>query len=350
MIKKSFIVNLSIVVIMFFSLCGTSNSASNPLTVKNSGGNIVVRQDGEFELVIEGNRGGVIAQYYDLKTDPGKTTNIAAHSNQGILYHGLYFTMFKQGGGDLPWPEQWTAQFQNRAKVEVKYKSPKKVLVHVSGPFHGHFSIPASFDIVYTIQSDPDTSGALIYIRSRIIFNNAFSNSGIPYQIRQAFCLVGGSYYGVRWNKYSQGGLLSPWYAYRPKDDYIGATINTDKLKVDPLMILHRDWPLAVRILTIGPPNYASYSFMAWVAYNKYNFAANQVIEKKYLIRMDQTNLSASNRAKANSLAKAYRESDGGDFIGEPDVQPQVHIPLLLLSKADVPPPITGALSVLWGE
>jgi len=326
MIKKSFIVNLSIVVIMFFSLCSTSNSGSNPLTVKNSGGNIVVRQDGEFELFIDGNRGGVIDEYYDLKTDPGKTTNIAANNNQGILYHGLYFTMFKQGGGDLPVPEKWTAQFEKKANLEVEYKSPNKVLVHATGKFDGHLHLPASFDIMYTIESDPDTSGALIYIRSRIKFNSYYTNT---MQIRQALCLTGT--YAPYWYKYSQNGGLTPWYDYRPKDDYIGATINASRLKIDPLMILYRDWSIADYILSIGPPKSNSYALMAWVSNRRHVFKAGHVIENKYLVRMDQTN-----RNNVAALAAAYRKSDGGDFIGRSAVQP--HIPLLLLKKPDVQP------------
>jgi len=337
MVKKLFIVQLSVLAIMFFSLCGTSNAASKPLTVKSSGGNIVVRQDGEFELLIERNRGGVISQYYDLKTDPTKTTNIAAHNNQGIIYHGLYFTMFKQGGGNLPVPEKWTAQFENKARLEVKYKSPTKVLVRATGPFLGHLVLPASFDIMYTIESDPNTSGALIYIRSRIIFNANYANT---MQIRQAFCLTGT--YARYWYKYSQNGGVSPWYDYRPDDDYIGATINVSRLKIDPLVILYRDWRIADYILSIGPPKSNKYALMAWVANHYHVFKAGHVIENKYLVRMDQLN-----RNNVASLAAAYRKSDGGDFIGKPDVQPQVHIPLLLLRKPDVQPQVHVPLLLL---
>lgn len=326
MVSKFIVKVLFIFSVIVFSTYGLLNAS--PIVVVNSGEDIVVRQDGEFELLFDSSRGGTIGQYYDLKNDPNKTTNIAVNKSQGSLYHGLYFIMFKQGGGNLPVPERWTAQWETRANLEVVYEKPDKVLVHVTGDFHGHLVLPASYDMMYTITSDPDTSGALIYIRSRIIFNQSYSNT---MQIRQAFGLNGR--YGTPggWVEYSQNGSLAPWWTYRHGDDYIGTILNAANLKTDPVLILHQDWDIADYILLIAPPKVNNYCLMGWVSNRSHNFPAGHIIENKYLLRMDQTGVTSRNSVAP--LAEAYRASDGGDFEGKSEALPLSFLPLLLSDK-----------------
>ncbi len=308
-----------------FTLLVCSSAIANPIVVSKVGEDFRVRQAGEFELLIDQSHGGTISQYYDLKIDPNKTTNVVVNKSQGSLYHGLHFIMFKQGGGDLPVPEKWTAQWETGAQMEIVYESTKKAVVHISGSFHGHLVLPASYDMVYTIESDPDTSGALIYIRSRIIFDNNYTNT---MQIRQAFGLNGR--YGTPggWYEYSQNGALVPWWTYRPGDDYIGATLNVSTLQTDPIIILHRDWPIANYILLIAPPKAGNYCLFGWVSNRYHNFSAGKVVENKYLVRMDQRNIT--DLSTVNSLAAAYRDSDGGDFDGKGDANIGPILPLLL--------------------
>jgi hypothetical protein len=303
------ILSFAVLILFFYNTAG-----ANPIVVSKSGEDIRVRQAGEFELLFDQSLGGTIAKYFDLKVDPNKTTNIAVNKDQGSLYHGLYFTMFKQGGGNLPVPELWTAQFGSSANMEILYQSSKKVLVRTTGNFHGELHLPAKYDIVYTIESDPNTSGALIYIRSRIIFTKNYTNT---MQIRQAFSLNGR--YGTPggWVEYSQNGNLVPWWTYRPEDDYVGAMLNVSNLKTDPLIILHRDWGIADYILLIAPPKVDNYCLFGWVSNRKHSYAAGHVIENKYLMRMDQRNVT--NRSAVAPLATAYRASDGGDFVGRGD-------------------------------
>jgi len=317
MANKTFVISIFILTVVTLFTCGLVYAA--PIVVRTVGEDIVLRQEGEFELLIDRSHGGTIAKYFDLETDPNKTTNIVVNKSQGI-YHGLHFIMFKQGGGDLPVEEKWTAQWETRANIEVISERSTKVLVHISGDFHGHLALPASYDMVYTIESDPDTSGALIYIRSRIIFNNNYSNK---MQIRQAFGLNGR--YG--WEEYSQNGSLAPWWTYRPGDDYIGARLNAASLKTDPVIILHRDWSIADYILLIAPPKASGYCLMGWVSNRSHNFTAGHVIENKYLVRMDQKNVT--DRTSAAPLAAAYRETNGGDFEGGGNITP-ILTPLLL--------------------
>jgi len=146
-------------------------------------------------------------------------------------------------------------------------------------------------------------------------------------QIRQAFGLA--SRYGTSngWEEYSQNGGLSPWWTYRPGDDYIGARLNAPRLKTDPLIILHRDWKIATYILLIAPPKVNYYCLMGWVSNRAHKYKAGHVIENKYLVRMDQKNIT--NR-KAASLSTAYRNTDGGDFGGKPDGGINSVYPLLL--------------------
>jgi hypothetical protein len=312
----NFIFILSVFILFTYGIAG-----ANPIVVSTVGEDIVVRQDGEFELLIDRSHGGTIAKYFDLQIDPNKTTNIAGSRYEGSFYHGLHFIMFKQGGGDLPVPERWTAQWETSADMEIIYQSSTKVLVHIFGDFHGHLVLPASYDMVYTIESDPDTSGALIYIRSRIIFNNNYSNT---MQIRQVFGLGNSS----SWVEYSQNGSIAPWWVFRPGDDYIGAWINAANMKVDPVMILHRDWEIADYILTIAPPKVSGYSLIGWVSNRWHNYTAGHVIENKYLVRMDQRNVT--DHTTVAPLAAAYRETDGGDFEGKADVNVGNFLPLLL--------------------
>ena len=305
--------------------CGNATAA--PIVVNTVGDDIVVTQAGEFELLIDKSHGGTIAKYFDLNVDPNKTTNIAVNKAQGSIYHGLHFIMFKQGGGDLPVPEKWTAQWETAANMEILHQSSTKVIVHISGDFHGHLHLPASYDMVYTIESDPDTSGALIYIRSRIIFNSNYANT---MQIRQAFALTGRYGTANGWYEYSQNGAIAPWWTYRQFDDYLGATLNAANLKTDPLVILHNDWAIATYILTIAPPKVNNFCLMAWVSNKYHNYPAGHIIENKYLVRMDQTNVTSPSSPAA--IAAQYRESDGGDFIGKPNGSPMLdHLPLLLL-------------------
>jgi len=321
--KKTLLICILTLHVFIFGGYGESNA--EPIVVYMVGEDIVVRQDGEFELLIDKSHGGTIAKYFDLETDPNKTTNIVVNLNQSPIYHGLHFIMFKQGGGSLPVPELWTAQWSSRADMEIIYQSSRKVIVHIFGDFHGHLQLPASYDMVYTIESDPDTSGALIYIRSRIIFNSNYANT---MQIRQAFGLTG--VYGTPggWVEYSQGGDLVPYWIWRPGDDYIGARINASMLKTDPVMIMHRDWNIADRITLIGPPKVNYYCFIAWVSDRLHNFTAGHVIENKYLLRMDQKNVTDNNSVAP--LAAAYRETDGGDFEGKTDVNVSNFLHLLL--------------------
>ncbi len=329
MSNKTFI-NI-ILILNVFILFAYGIAGANPIVVSTIGEDIVVRQNGEFELLIDRSHGGTIAKYFDLKTDPTKTTNIVVNKSQGSIYHGLHFIMFKQGGGNLPVPERWTAQWETRADMEVIYQSSKKVLVHVSGDFHGHLHLPASYDMVYTIESDPDTSGALIYIRSRIIFNSNYSNT---MQIRQAFGLTGRYGTAGGWVEYSQNGGLSPWWTHRPGDDYIGARLNAARLKTDPFVTLHRDWKIATYILLIAPPKVNHYCLLAWVSNRPHNYTAGHVIENKYLVRMDQMNVTDNNSVA--SLAAAYRKTDGGDFEGKADVHVNSFLHLLLTDEVEV--------------
>jgi len=306
--------------------CGNATAAPVPIVVNTVGDDIVVKQAGEFELLIDKSHGGTIAKYFDLNVDPNKTTNIVVNKSQGSIYHGLHFIMFKQGGGNLPVPEKWTAQWETAANMEILHQSSTKVIVHISGDFHGHLHLPASYDMVYTIESDPDTSGALIYIRSRIIFNSSYANT---MQIREAFGLTGR--YGIPggWYEYSQNGAIAPWWTYRQFDDYIGAVINAAHLKTDPLVILHNDWAIATYLLTIAPPKTYHYCLMAWVSNKYHNYPAGHIIENKYLVRMDQTNVTSPSSVAA--IAEEYRGSDGGDFIGKPNKSPSLdYLPLLL--------------------
>lgn len=314
-----------ILVISFIILPYSGIAGAQSIVVSTVGEDIRVRQEGEFELLFDKSHGGTIAQYYDLHIDPNKNTNIAVNKSQGSLYHGLYFIMFKQGGGNLPVPELWTAQFGSSANIEVIYKNSNKVIVHTYGNFHGELHLPASYDIVYTIESDPNTKGALIYLRSRIIFNSNYANT---MQIRQAFCLTG--QYGTSggWVEYSESGSLSPWWTYWPGDDYIGARLNAANLKTDPFMIMYQDWPIADYILTIGPPKVNYYCLVAWVSNRYHNYNAGHVVENKYLIRMDQRNVTTNSTVAP--LAAGYRSGDGGDFEGKPDVNIGIFLPLIL--------------------
>ena len=316
-----------IFILNVFILLTCSIADAAPISVLNAGEDILVRQDGEFELLIDRSHGGTIAKYFNLEIDPNKTTNIVVNRSQGSLYHGLHFIMFKQGGGNLPVPERWTAQWETRADMEILYQSETKVVVHISGDFHGHLVLPASYDMVYTIESDPDTSGALIYIRSRIIFNNNYANT---MQIRQAFGLTGRYGTSGGWVEYSQNGNLVPWWTYRAGDDYIGARLNAASLKTDPFVILHSDWDIATYILLIAPPKVNYYCLMGWVSNRYHNYTAGHVIENKYLVRMDQVNVTDHNTVAP--LAAAYRETDGGDFEGKNDVHLH-HLHHLLLPR-----------------
>ena len=158
------------------------------------------------------------------------------------------------------------------------------------------------------------------------MFTSNYTNA---MQIRQAFGLDGRDGTPGGWVEYSQKGNLVPWWTFRPADDYVGAMLNVPNLQTDPLIILHRDWGIATYILLIAPPKVNNYCLFGWVSNKKHSYAAGHVIENKYLMRMDQKNVTS--RSAVAPLAAAYRASDGGDFVGLPDFNSA--IPLLLESE-----------------
>ena len=320
---------VSMFILQVFLLAVFANADAAPITVERVGGDLFVREDGGFELFFDESKGGTISKYYDLLTDPGKNYNLATNiPDNSTRYNGLYIIMFKQEHNATT-QEALSSNFRGTTgTIEVVYKSTKKVLVNVTGDFPASYKGPAflygaKYDIMYTIESDPETSGALIYIRSRIIFTQSITRA---MQIRNALGLAHRS--GL--TKFSQAQILRQGHNYKDhgKEDYLGAYINTANVKVDPVFILYRDWSAADYILLISPPK-APECLIAWVDRGVHTYSAGQVVEIKHLLRMDQRNITSYQSAE--SLAQAYRESDGGDFEGRADNSgASIIVPLLL--------------------
>ena len=146
------------------------------------------------------------AKYFDLETDPNKTTNIVVNHSKAAIYHGLHFIMFKQGGGNLPVPETLDRPVgsprrygNNIPKIKESNRSYKSVISMVIWRYRHRTTWCTRLNQIRILP------GHLIYIRSRIIFNSNYSNT---MQIRQAFGLTGR--YGTPggWVEYSQDGDL----------------------------------------------------------------------------------------------------------------------------------------------
>lgn len=316
-------------IMQVFFFVAFTNAYAAPITVTPTGADLVVRQEGEFELFFDASKGGTISTYYDLLTDPGKSYNLATNiPGNSTRYNGLYIIMFKQEH-NASTHEALSSNFRGTTgTINVVYNTSNKVLVNVTGNFPTSYKGPAflygaKYDIMYTIESDLETTGALIYIRSRIIFTQSITRE---MQIRNALGLAHRS--GL--TKYSQARpILKQGHNYTDngKEDYLGAYINQTNVKVDPVMILHRDWSAADYILLISPPK-APECLIAWVDRGTHRYSAGQIVEIKHLLRMDQRNVTSYQSVE--SLSQAYRESDGGDFIGKPDSTIAPIIPLLL--------------------
>jgi len=116
---------------------------------------------------------------------------------------------------------------------------------------------------------------------------------------------------------------ISSTVGYRYND-----IVNKSELNTDPFVTLHRDWEIADYILLIAPPKVNHYCLIAWVSNRYHNYTAGHVIENKYLLRMDQMNVTDNNSVAP--LAAAYRETDGWDFEGKADVNVGNFLSLLL--------------------
>lgn len=280
-----------------------STARAEDLEVDDSGDEVWVTSPGVFTLRFVQSRGGGITEYYDLAHDPGATTNLVARS--GSLYDGIFIAMFKQES-----PEAWTASFLGSAAVlQVLEVQPDYVEVRVQGDFvpgAGGFSPPVSYEILYTI-----TSSSGIYVHSRLIFNEDYSNE---MQIRLGMALSSTFATATGWVEFSQDQDLTPYYYHGGfDDDYIGARLDAATAEIDPVLVMYEDWDICDYVLLIAPPNAENECLIAWVSNRHHSFAAGETIEHRFLLVMNQSDIDSC--SDPGALAASYR-AGSGDYSG----------------------------------
>ncbi|MFV1950830.1 MAG: C25 family cysteine peptidase [Nitrospinota bacterium] len=187
----------------------------------------------EFELEFNEDAGGLIKKWYDLKTDPGKTENLAADkkTERRFLYHGFYNgSLYISNAADTTDAELVLLEYTpTRVKVQVNgHMQEMSGSTHYSG---------LNNDSYYTIYP----TGKIF---NKFIFTN---NTGSDFNYSASawsHWLVLAADYNSDWIKGSESGdnlTDSTGYPAYAADDFV--IVHSDnRRRADAMLSFYQDW------------------------------------------------------------------------------------------------------------
>jgi hypothetical protein len=287
------------------SLVALEVRASGSLSVTRTATTLTVTSAGVFEILFDQTRGGAVTTWYDLKNDPGRTTNlISTHSAS----RGLFIYFYRS-------PTDYSSIFDDLTLSHSEHRfvllnsSPSVVELLIQGHMHQLAMIPDDAEGLGTLVRQrwtiyPDGAIYLDFYRSR-----KPTAPGLTVTLERVELVAN---YSTSWVAASESTDPMPGSG-AAGDDFVMLHSDNDGADshwADPVLGSYQDLsdlaPEMTNLTSTAPP--PDRQVVRWTNDSSHPMASGSTIVARFLLRLSPTNLER--RSEAAPYVADFRNPD----------------------------------------